>query len=62
MSVNLDHPTVLVDGVPIDVEIAPLIKSLWERGIETLNSCQDNGGKTTLCGSNSPLRLMRASF
>ncbi len=43
MSVNLDHPTVLVDGVPIDVEIAPLIEALWERGIDTLNSCQDNG-------------------
>ena len=38
-----DHATVLVDGVAIDVEIAPLIKVLWERGIETLNSCQDNG-------------------
>ena len=38
-----DHATVLVDGVAIDVEIAPLIKVLWERGIETLNSCQDSG-------------------
>jgi hypothetical protein len=37
-----DHPTVLVDGVAIDVEIAPLIEALWARGIETLNSCQDN--------------------
>jgi hypothetical protein len=34
---------VLVTGVPIDVEIAPLTEALWERGIETLNSCQDNG-------------------
>jgi len=26
----------------IDEEIAPLIRELWEAGIETLNSCQDN--------------------
>src|SRR5256885_17250267 len=37
------HATVLVDGVPIDAEIAPLIEALWARGLETLNSCQDNG-------------------
>ena len=44
-SVNFDgeHPTVLVDDVPIDEDIAPLIEALWQRGIETLNSCQDNG-------------------
>jgi hypothetical protein len=36
------HPSVLLDGVPIDVEIAPLIRALWDRGIETSNSCQDN--------------------
>jgi len=27
----------------IDVEIAPLIRSLWEAGIETVMSCQDTG-------------------
>ncbi len=43
MSIVGDHPTVLVDGVAIDVEIAPLIRALWDSGIETLNSCQDNG-------------------
>jgi hypothetical protein len=38
----LNHATVLVEGVPIDADIAPLIEALWARGIETLNSCQDN--------------------
>jgi hypothetical protein len=37
-----DHSTVLVEGVPIDADIAPLIEALWARGIETRNSCQDN--------------------
>ena len=37
-----EHESVLVDGVPIDIEIAPLIEALWARGIDTLNSCQDN--------------------
>jgi len=43
MSFPGQHPTVLIDGVPIDEEIAPLIRALWERDIETVNSCQDNG-------------------
>jgi hypothetical protein len=43
MTCESEHDTVLVDGVPIDYEIAPLIEALWERGIDTLNSCQDNG-------------------
>ena len=33
----------LIDGVPIDADIAPLITALWKSGIDTLNSCQDNG-------------------
>lgn len=40
-----EHPTVEVDGVPIDREIAPLIRALWELEIATLNSCQDNHGR-----------------
>jgi hypothetical protein len=43
MNCDAEHNSLLVTGVPIDVEIAPLIEALWERGIETLNSCQDNG-------------------
>ncbi len=43
MSADGRHPTLLIDGVAIDVEIAPLIKALWDSGIETFNSCQDNG-------------------
>jgi hypothetical protein len=43
MSFDGQHPTVLVDGVAIDVEIAPLVEAIWNLDIETLNSCQDNG-------------------
>jgi hypothetical protein len=38
-----EHDTVLIQGIPIDVEIAPLIEALWLRDIDTLNSCQNNG-------------------
>jgi hypothetical protein len=30
--------------IRIDVEIAPLIRRLWELGFDTCNSCQDNFG------------------
>lgn len=38
--VCVEHP----DGwvADIDIKIAPLIKALWEMGIDTFNSCQDN--------------------
>jgi hypothetical protein len=44
-----EHPTVdLTDPyggvVQIDSEIAPLIQWLWNRGWDTINSCQDNFG------------------
>ena len=43
------HPTTMLadrygDEYEIDVEIAPLIKLLWERELETFNSCQDFRG------------------
>jgi hypothetical protein len=62
MNCDAQHDSVLIVGVPIDVEIAPLIEALWERGIETLNSCQDNGDNHQVCGSSSLRRTMRADF
>lgn len=34
------HEYVLMKGVEIDVQVAPLVKLLWENGIETYGSCQ----------------------
>jgi hypothetical protein len=44
-----EHPSIelvspLGDGVQIDHDIAPLIQWLWDRGWQTVNSCQDNHG------------------
>ena len=44
----MSHPFEVLnrDGeqVEIDVEIVPLIKLLWERELDTFNSCQDHDG------------------
>jgi hypothetical protein len=32
------------DRIQIDQEIAPLIRQIWDMGLDTLNSCQDNFG------------------
>lgn len=34
------HETVVIDEIPLDSKIAPLIEFLWSNGIQTLNSCQ----------------------
>lgn len=39
------HPVVPVDGIDLDVGIAPLVMHLWQNGIHTHNSCQ---GDTSL--------------
>jgi hypothetical protein len=39
------HPQVQMDGFTCDEEIADLIGLLNERGIRTVNSCQDNRGR-----------------
>ena len=36
------HPHVIIDGIEIDEEIAPLIELIWNLGLRTSNSCQDN--------------------
>jgi hypothetical protein len=43
----MKHPFILLidsdgDQIEIDREIAPLIQQLWDIGLETCNSCQDN--------------------
>lgn len=43
-----EHPTVEVEGVAIDVEVAPLIRLLWDLNIDTINSCQNNHGRVWL--------------
>jgi hypothetical protein len=35
------HPTVMLDGIKIDAELAPLIKKLWDAGIKTTMCCQE---------------------
>jgi hypothetical protein len=32
--------------IDVDEEIAPLLKRIWDLGIETLNSCQEQDGRT----------------
>lgn len=44
ISGNANHETVLLRGIPIDKQIAPIINSLWEHRIETMLSCQDVDG------------------
>lgn len=39
-TVTVHHPT--QGAIEIDIQIAPLIAALWQRGIETTNSCQEN--------------------
>lgn len=34
------HQTVNINGIDIDVDIAPLIKKLWNEGVRTYFSCQ----------------------
>jgi hypothetical protein len=41
----VEHPTVEIDGVPIDEGIAQLIRLLWDLDLDTTNSCQDNNGR-----------------
>jgi hypothetical protein len=35
------HPTVTLDGIEIDEELAPLIRKLWDVGIKTNVCCQE---------------------
>jgi hypothetical protein len=35
------HPTVTLDGIEIDEDLAPLIKKLWDAGIKTTMCCQE---------------------
>lgn len=46
-TVSLEHPE--AGAVPIDIEIAPLIGTLWQQHIETTGSCQDDHGHVWLC-------------
>jgi hypothetical protein len=60
---NGDHPTIdlLPPGrrspVPIDMEIAPLIKAMWSLGIATDFSCQDMDGMVQIVMSIEDMRL-----
>jgi hypothetical protein len=47
---HVPHPTTTVEwgggfSADIDVEIAPLLKLVWENGIDTVSSCQDIDGR-----------------
>jgi hypothetical protein len=35
-----DHPQTEIDGVEVDVLMAPLLRALWDLGLETQFSCQ----------------------
>lgn len=48
------HPTVVVDGISLDVAIAPLVVYLWRRGIATYNSCQGDRRLYRLYESRHP--------
>lgn len=53
------HPTQLLHTpggtpVPIDRDLVPLIRRLWERGIRTKASCQDYGESLTDSGPGMP--------
>lgn len=45
------HDTVTVDGVVLDVGVAPLVGHLWRLGIATHNSCQGDDGLYRLYAS-----------
>jgi hypothetical protein len=35
------HPTVTLDGIEIDADLAPLIGKLWDAGVKTTSCCQE---------------------
>jgi hypothetical protein len=37
------------EAVAVDVNIAPLIRALWARGVETVGSCEDGGTSPERC-------------
>ena len=41
-----DHPTVQIEGIEIDEDLAPLIRRLWEAGIRTSMCCQEHSPGT----------------
>lgn len=48
------HDVVVVDGVDLDVAIAPLVAELWRQGIGTYNSCQGDARLYRLYDSRHP--------
>ena len=52
------HETVSLDGIPIDKQIASVIKSLWDRGLPTMRSCQDANGYVYIAFKNLHDALM----
>jgi hypothetical protein len=53
------HPTVLVDGVEIDEDLAPLIRKLWDAGIKTRMCCQERELGTCWVQFLSPCDAMK---
>lgn len=48
------HAVVEVDGIKLDLAIAPLVVDLWRRGISTHNSCQGDRRLYRLFESRHP--------
>lgn len=48
------HDTVAVDGIALDVSIAPLVVYLWRHGIATHSSCQGDAVLYRLHASRHP--------
>lgn len=37
-----DHEQIVIDGISVDKGIAKLLKLIWNKGIKTVNSCEEN--------------------
>lgn len=48
------HPTVTIQGIAVDAEVAPLVMELWRQGIDTYNSCQGDERLYRLWESRHP--------
>jgi hypothetical protein len=53
------HPTVAINGIKIDVDLAPLIGLLWDAGIKTNMCCQECEHGICRIGFPSPAEALR---
>jgi hypothetical protein len=53
------HPTVTLDGIEIDEELAPLIRKLWDAGVKTSSCCQEGEPGVAWIQFPSPAEALR---